>query len=230
MDQPKSLLCTAMRDVLRAGYARADLTHDILAGIVVAVIALPLSIALAISTGVPPQYGLYTAIVAGATTALLGGSWFQVSGPTAAFVVVLAPIAATYGLGALLVATLIAGACLVIMGVARLGQAIQFIPAPVTTGFTAGIAVVIATAQLNSFLGLSLENPPPHRAELVAALSQHASHVHGQDAFIGLLTLLLLVTVPRVTKKVPAPLIALSLAAITAYVLASLRPGFHVTT
>ena len=230
MDRPKPLLCAGMRDALRAGYARSDLTRDVLAGIVVAVIALPLSMALAISTGVPPQYGLYTAIVAGATTALLGGSRFQVTGPTAAFVVVLAPVAAKFGVGGLLVATLIAGAILVAMGIARLGQAIQFIPAPVTTGFTAGIAVVIATGQLNSFFGLGLENPPAHWAELVAALAQHAREFHSQDAFIGLLTLLLLVAVPKVTKKVPAPLVALSLASITAYVLTSLRPGFHVTT
>ena len=230
MVRPKSLLSAGMRDALRAGYARADLTRDVLAGIVVAVIALPLSMALAISTGVPPQYGLYTAIVAGAAAALLGGSRFQVTGPTAAFVVVLAPVAAKFGLGGLLTATLIAGAILVAMGIAGLGQAIQYIPAPVTTGFTAGIAVVIATGQLNAFLGLGLEDPPAHWAELVAAMARHAGDFHGQDAFIGLLTLLLLVVFPKVTRKVPAPLVALSLASLTAYVLAAVRPGFHVTT
>jgi SulP family sulfate permease len=230
MNRPKSLMGIGLRDALRAGYTRSDLTRDVLAGIVVAVIALPLSMALAISTGVPPQHGLYTAIVAGGVTALLGGSRFQVTGPTAAFVVVLAPVAAKFGVSGLLVATLIAGVILVVMGIARLGQAIQFIPAPVTTGFTAGIAVVIATGQLNSFLGLGLENPPAHWAELVAALARHTYDVQASDAFIGLFTLSLLVVFPRVTKKVPAPLVALSLASIAAYVLMAVRPGFHVTT
>src|SRR5829696_2940230 len=135
----------ALRTALRRGYSREDLRADLLAGVVVGIVALPLSMALAVASGVAPQHGLYTAIIAGAVIAALGGSNVQVSGPTAAFVVLLAPISAQFGLGGLILATLMAGILLVIMGVARLGSLIQFVPYPVTTGFTAGIAVVIAT-------------------------------------------------------------------------------------
>src|SRR6185503_3684524 len=121
------------RTALRRGYGREDLRADLLAGIVVGIVALPLSMALAVASGVAPQHGLYTAIVAGAVIAALGGSMVQVCGPTAAFVVLLAPIAARFGLGGLILAGLLAGVLLVIMGVARLGGLIQFVPYPVTT-------------------------------------------------------------------------------------------------
>src|SRR5512134_1866243 len=121
---PRAVLGTALRESLRAGYDAHDLRSDLMAGVVVGVVALPLSMALAIASGVPPQHGLYTAIVAGAVIAVLGGSRLQVSGPTAAFVAVLAPIAARHGLGGLLTATLMAGIILVLMGLARFGQLI----------------------------------------------------------------------------------------------------------
>src|SRR5262245_22174003 len=162
-------LGTALREGL-ATYSAADLRADLAAGTVVGIVALPLSMALGIASGVPPQYGLYTAIVAGAVIALLGGSRFQVAGPTAAFVVILAPISAQYGLAGLLVATLAAGAILVAMGVARLGRMIQYIPAPVTTGFTAGIAFVIATLQVKDFFGLEVPKMPEHFVERVIVL------------------------------------------------------------
>src|SRR5262245_44346048 len=135
----------ALREALRPPYGKRDLLADVVAGVVVGVVALPLAMALAIASGVAPQHGIYTAIVAGAAIALLGGSRVAVSGPTAAFVVILAPISARFGLGGLLVATLMAGVILVLMGLARLGRLIEFIPHPVTTGFTAGIAVVLPT-------------------------------------------------------------------------------------
>lgn len=138
-----------------AGYAWSDLRADLMAGAIVGIVALPLSMALAIASGVPPQHGLYTAIVGGAVAALLGGSRVQVTGPTAAFVVILAPISARYGLGGLLVATLLAGFILAFMGLARPGRLIEFVPYPVTTGFTAGIAVVIGTLQVKDLFGLS---------------------------------------------------------------------------
>src|SRR6185436_12343280 len=137
------------------GYRIADLRADVLAGCVVGIVALPLSMALAIASGVPPQHGLYTAIVAGALIAALGGSRVQVSGPTAAFVVILAPIASRFGLGGLLLAGAIAGVILIAMGASGLGRVIQYIPSPVVTGFTSGIAVVIATLQLKDLLGLT---------------------------------------------------------------------------
>jgi SulP family sulfate permease len=230
MSAPAPLLFTALRDSRRSGYTRADVGKDVLAGIVVAVIALPLSMALAIASGVPPQHGLYTAIVAGAVVAIMGGSRYQVSGPTAAFVVILAPISAQYGIGGLCVATMIAGAILVIMGLARLGQAIQFIPAPVTTGFTAGIAVVIATLQVKDFLGLDIPKMPDHYVERLFTLWNALPDTKFQELWIGLLTLAVLLIFPRITRRVPAPLVALTVGGVAAYVAANLSPGFHVVT
>src|SRR5215510_6462390 len=138
-------LGTALHLGLRHGYGRRELRSDLLAGVVVGIVALPLSMALAVASGVAPQHGLYTAIVAGGVIAALGGSRVQVSGPTAAFVVLLAPVSARFGLAGLLIASLMAGTLLVAMGLARMGRLIEFVPYPVTTGFTAGIAVVIAT-------------------------------------------------------------------------------------
>src|SRR6187401_1443753 len=138
----------ALREALREGYGGKQLRADAMAGVVVGVIALPLSMALAIASGVPPQHGLYTAIVAGGVIALCGGSRMQVSGPTAAFVVILAPISAHHGLGGLALATGMAGVLLLAMGLGKLGRLIEFVPYPVTAGFTAGIAVVIATLQV----------------------------------------------------------------------------------
>src|SRR5262249_37161476 len=132
----------ALRAVLREGYTRGDLRADLLAGLVVGVVALPLAMALSIAVGAAPQHGLYTSIVAGFVVALLGGSRTQVSGPTAAFIVVLAPIFARHGLAGLLLAGALAGAMLAVMGLLRLGRLIEFIPYPVTTGFTAGIGTV----------------------------------------------------------------------------------------
>src|SRR5687767_13829714 len=140
-----------------------------MAGLVVGIVALPLSMALAIASGVAPRYGLYTAIIAGGLIGLLGGSRVQVSGPTAAFVVILAPISAKFGLAGLLLATALAGVLLIMMGLLRFGQLIQFIPYPVTTGFTAGIAVVIATLQVKDFLGLPIEQLPEHYTQKVIA-------------------------------------------------------------
>src|SRR6185503_8270233 len=147
-------LASALHDTLRQGYGAADGRHDLLSGIAVGIIAVPLSLALAIASGVPPQHGLYTAFVGGALIALLGGSRFNVSGPTAAFVAILFPIAQQHGLGGLLVAGLMAGLLQIALGWGRMGQLIHYIPHPVTTGFTAGIAVVIASLQLRDIFGL----------------------------------------------------------------------------
>jgi SulP family sulfate permease len=223
-------LASALRAALRHGYTRNDLRSDLLAGVVVGIVALPLSMALAVASGAPPQYGLYTAIIAGAVIAALGGSMVQVSGPTAAFVVLLAPISARFGIGGLVVATLMAGAILILMGILRLGGLIQFVPYPVTTGFTAGIAVVIATLQLKDFLGLTVERMPEHYLERVAALARALPTVQWDDLLIGAFTLALLLLWPQITRKVPAPLVALSIAAVVAFLLAQLLPGFEVAT
>jgi sulfate permease, SulP family len=227
---PLPSLAVALRAALRHGYSVQTLKADVLAGLVVGVVALPLSMALAIATGVPPQHGLYTAIVGGALIALLGGSAAQVSGPTAAFVVVLVPISAKYGLGGLLVATMMAGMILLAMGWARFGRFIQFIPYPVTTGFTAGIAVVIATLQLKDFLGLRVEHMPDHYFERVEALAAALPTARLPDVAVGALTLALLLVWPRITKRVPAPLVALTAGTVAAYALGRVAPGFTVDT
>jgi SulP family sulfate permease len=201
-----------------------------MAGAVVGVVALPLSMALAIASGVAPEHGLYTAIVGGGLIALLGGSRVQVSGPTAAFVVILAPIAARHGLGGLLVATLLAGVILVGMGLAGLGQFIEFVPHPVTTGFTAGIAVVLGTLQLKDLLGLSVGALPDTYAEKLALLVQALPTLRVPDVAIGLLTLALLVAWPRLDRRVPAPLVALAVAAAAAVALAHAFPGLEAAT
>lgn len=220
----------ALRKTFRDGYGKAELKADVLAGLVVGVVALPLSMALAIASGVPPQYGLYTAIVAGLVIAPLGGSRVQVSGPTAAFVVVLAPIAARFGVGGLLLATLMAGAILVGLGLARMGRLIEFVPNPVTTGFTAGIGVVIATLQLKDFLGLEVEEMPESYLGKVGAMMRALPTAHGDEITIGVATLAILVLWPRLTRKLPAPLVALTAGALVAVALGRLVPGFEVAT
>src|SRR5437588_8473088 len=185
---------------MREGYGAGDLRRDVMAGIVVGIVALPLSMALAIAVGVPPQHGLYTAIVAGIAVPLLGGSRFQVTGPTAAFIVILAPIYVRHGMAGLLVAGGMAGVLLVAMGLFRLGRLIQFIPHPVTTGFTAGIGTVIGVLQLKDLLGLAPTRSPDHFAERVQALWQARGTGSVSELGIGLGTLLLLVLLPRISR------------------------------
>ena len=186
--------------------------------------------ALAIASGVPPQHGLYTAIVAGFVIALAGGSKVQVSGPTAAFVVILAPISARFGLGGLAVATLLAGLLLVAMGLARFGRLVEFVPHPVTTGFTAGIAVVIGVLQLKDFLGLETGELPAHFVDRALTLARSLPTARWSEAAVGITTLLTLVFWPSLSKRVPAPLVALVAGAGVAALLAALVPGAEVAT
>lgn len=220
----------ALRTAFRQGYTRDIFRADALAGLVVGIVALPLSMALAIASGVPPQYGLYSAIVAGGVIAVLGGSKVQVSGPTAAFVVILAPISARYGLGGLLCATAMAGLLLILMGVTRMGKLIHFIPYPVTTGFTAGIGVVIATLQVRDLLGLNVAHMPEKYLERVGALVHALPTARWQDLVVGAFTLFVLLLFPRITKRVPAALVALGLAAVGAALLHRFFPTFDVAT
>jgi SulP family sulfate permease len=223
-----------MRRALAQGYDKAALRADVLAGIVVGIVALPLSMALAIAVGVPPQHGLYTAIVAGIVVALTGGSKFQITGPTAAFVVILAPIVSRSGLAGLLCAGVLAGALLIAMGFARLGRLIQYVPHPVTTGFTAGIATVIAVLQLKDVFALPIQHMPETFLEKLHALWLARAGASWPDFGIALLTLALLLLLPRaapkLTARVPAPLIAIAAAAVTAALAERLVPGFSVAT
>jgi SulP family sulfate permease len=197
---------------------------------VVGIVALPLSMALAIAVGVPPQQGLYTAIVAGIVVALTGGSKHQVTGPTAAFIVILAPIVTKYGFSGLLTAGLMAGVLLVGMGAMRLGRLIEFIPHPVTTGFTAGIATVIATLQIKDVLGLPVAKMPDGYFEKIAALWSARSGLSLAELSVAAATLALLLLWPRVTKAVPAPLVAIGLVTVVATIAARVWPAFHVAT
>lgn len=212
------MFAAALRSSL-ATYSRSQLRADVLAGLAVGVLAIPLAMALAIASGVPPQHGLYTAIVAGGACAAFGGSRLSVSGPTAAFVVLLAPISAQYGLGGLALATFLAGILLLGMGIARLGGLIQYIPYPVTTGFTAGIGVVIASLQIEDFLGLALLEHSSHFFERIVALSRALPTLHPVDTALGVGTLIGLVLAARFVRRVPAPLLAIPLAAVVAYAL-----------
>jgi len=223
-------LATALRQCLRDGYGAADLRADLMAGAVVGIVALPLSMALAIASGAPPQNGLYTAIVAAPIIALLGGSRLQVSGPTAAFVVILAPITARFGLGGLLIAGAIAGVLLLAMGLAGMGRLIEFVPYPVTMGFTSGIAVVIATLQVKDFLGLSVAHTPEHYLQKVAVLARALPSARLADFCIGAFTLGVLVVWPKLVRRVPAPLVALAAGAVLAFGLGQLQPGLDAAT
>lgn len=195
--------------VLREGYGLRDLVHDAMAGVVVGVVALPLAIAFAIASGVRPEQGLYTAIVAGFLIAVLSGSRVQIGGPTGAFVVLVAGIVGRHGYEGLVVATLLAGALLVAMGIARMGAVIRFIPYPVTVGFTSGIALIIAIGQVGDGLGLSL----PHASS--AALERLVVYGGGlgstSPAALALCagTVALVAGWHRVTPRVPGPLVAL---------------------
>ena len=204
-------IASAVKDTLKQGYSFQDLRADLLAGITLGIIAVPLAMALAIASGVPPQYGLYTAIVAGAVIALTGGSRFSVSGPTAAFVVILLPVTSQYGLGGLLLATLMAGAIQLSMGALRLGRLIQFIPAPVTLGFTAGIALVIASLQLKDFFGLSSMDNTAHFFVKLMDFFSLAGQISWGDLLVGVVTLGVLILWPRLKTPVPGHLPALLL-------------------
>jgi SulP family sulfate permease len=219
-----------MRAVWREGYTRGDLRADVLAGVVVGIVALPLAMALAIAVGVPPQHGLYTSIVAGVVVAALGGSRLQVTGPTAAFIVILAPIYARFGMGGLLLSGVMGGLILIAMGLGRLGQFIEFIPHPVTTGFTAGIATVIATLQIKDVFGLRLARAPDSFFDRIAIMWQARGTASIPELAVATATLALLVAVPRITKRVPAPLIAIPLAGVLAALFNHCWPAQAVAT
>ncbi|WP_176494164.1 C4-dicarboxylic acid transporter DauA [Cobetia sp. 5-25-4-2] len=210
-------IATGLRSAWHSGYGLTDLRQDILAGLTIGTVAVPLSMALAIAAGVAPQHGLYTAIVAGAIIAITGGSRVNVSGPTAAFVVILFPIVQQYGLGGLLIATMMAGAILVMLGLARMGRLIQFVPYPVVLGFTAGIAVVIAVLQVPDFLGLSVGQLGEHFVENVGQILAALPTLNPFELSIGVFSLVVMLLWPRLHLPIPAPLVGLLVGALAAY-------------
>ena len=214
MSLPLPPLFAAWRQSLRAGYSWKSLRGDLSAGVTVGIIAIPLAMALAIAVGAAPQHGLYTVLVAGSLIALCGGSRFNVSGPTAAFVVILLPITQQFGLGGLLLCTLLAGLILIILGLLRAGRLIEFIPYPVTLGFTAGIGIVIATLQFKDLLGLSLATQPNNYIEQLNALLHALPSLQLGDSLVALVCLAVLLIWPRWVPKVPGHLVALTLGAL----------------
>ncbi len=196
----------ARRDGL---WTRAQIRDNVLAGIVVGVVALPLAMAFAIASGARPEQGLYTSIVAGVLTSLFGGTRVQISGPTGAFIAVLSIITAQHGIGGLQIATLMAGIILVAFGFARLGAVIKYIPNPVIVGFTAGIAVIIFVGQWKDFFGLSPAPSGLHFHEKIFSLLQALPTITVATTGLALLALLILTVGPRYLRRIPAPLVAL---------------------
>lgn len=200
--QPK--LISTVKD-----YSKEQFFNDVTAGIIVAIIALPLSIALAIASGVTPEKGLYTAIIAGFLISFLGGSRVQIGGPTGAFMVIVYGIVVNYGIEGLTIATILAGLIMILMGIMKFGGVIKYIPYPITTGFTSGIALTIFSSQIKDFLGLSMDSVP------VEFLDKWKAYIGAIDTMsihtisIGVLALAIILVWPKVNKKIPGALIAL---------------------
>jgi len=221
-------LFAAWRQTWRAGYTLKRFRGDLVAGLTVGIIAIPLAMALAIAVGVPPQQGLYTVLVAAPLIALTGGSRFNVSGPTAAFVVILLPITQQYGLGGLLLCTMLAGLILIALGLMRAGRLIQYIPYPVILGFTAGIGVVIATLQLKDLLGLTTAGQAKHYIEQLGELIVALPGARLGDGVIGAACLAVLIAWPRWVPRVPGHLVALLVGTLLG--LAMERGGWPIAT
>lgn len=209
---PKLLTCLK-------NYSKNQFYKDVTAGVIVAIIALPLSIALAIASGVTPEKGLHTAIIAGFLISLLGGSRVQIGGPTGAFMIIILNILGQYGLDGLIISTIMGGIIMVLMGVFQMGKMIKYIPYPITTGFTSGIALVIFSTQVKDFLGLSIDRVPGEFLGKWEAYFHHIGTVNWQSVLIGTISLLIIIYWPKVNKKIPGSLIALIAATLLVYFL-----------
>ena len=204
--------------------------NNILSGLTVGIIALPLSMALAIATGVPPQLGLYTAIVAGFFAAIFGSSKVNISGPTAAFIVILIPIVHDFGVSGLLICGLLSGFILVIAGFLKLGTLIEIVPYPVTVGFTSGIAVVIATYQIKDFFGLSIENFEGHYLDKIFLIFSNFNTFKPAELIVGATTLFILIFWQKTKSKIPSALIALGFITIVVYIANIYFPQLNIST
>ncbi len=211
MNSFKPMLFSCMK-----GYSKKTLLSDVIAGIIVAVIALPLSIALALASGVGPEQGIYTAIIAGFLISFFGGSHVQISGPTAAFATIVAGTVAQRGMSGLIVATIMAGIFLILMGIFRFGSLIKFIPYTITTGFTAGIAVTILVGQLKDFFGLTYGAyvKPIETVEKIEAVIHHITTINPMAVLIGVISLAILIFWPKISKKIPGSLVAVIVGAL----------------
>lgn len=202
---------------------------DLIAGIVVGIVALPLAIAFGIASGVSPTVGLITAIIGGFMVSALGGCSVQIGGPTGAFIVIVYNIIATFGLQGLAIATFMAGLILVLLGVFHLGTVIKFIPYPIVVGFTAGIALTIFSTQINDFFGLGLTNVPSEFLPKWGEYIRNFANVDLVTLGVGLVSLLIIIVTPKISKKLPGALIAIIIVTAACWLLKSV-PGFHVET
>ncbi len=207
MEKLKPKLFSVMKN-----YSKEQFIKDLVAGIIVAIIALPLSIALALASGVTPERGLYTAIVAGFIISFLGGSRVQISGPTAAFATIVAGIVARNGMEGLAVATIMAGFLMIIMGLLKFGKLLKFIPYTITTGFTLGIAVTIFIGQIKDFLGLTFQTKPIETIEKLGECIKSIGTINLQALLVGAISLAILIIWPKINKKIPGSLIAVIVA------------------
>ena len=205
--------------VFKEGYSARIFSQDLLAGIIVGIVALPLSIAFAIASGVQPLQGLVTAVVAGFLISAFSGSRVQIGGPTGAFIVIVYGIVQKYGYEGLVLATIMAGVLLIILGITRLGDMIKFIPYPVTVGFTGGIALIILTTQIKDFLGLRMVNVPDHFIPKWLAYIHSFRTFNSSEFLLGILTVAIIVLWPKVTRRIPGTLIAIIITTIMVHVL-----------
>lgn len=198
--------------VLREGYSKQTFLADLTSGVLVGIVALPLAIAFAIASGVKPEQGLYTAVIAGFVVSVFGGSRVQIAGPTGAFIVIVYGIVQVHGYDGLVVATIIAGLLLIVMGLARFGTLLKFVPYPLIVGFTSGIALIIFTSQINDFLGLGIQNLPADFAEKWIEYADHLPSADVTSVTVGFGSLLIIVASQRLSPRIPGSLIALLLA------------------
>ena len=240
MSNLKPMLLTALKS-----YDKSQFVKDVTAGIIVAIIALPLSIALALASGVGPEAGIFTAIVAGFVISALGGSSVQIAGPTAAFATIVAGIVARDGMDGLVIATVLAGVFLILMGICRFGSLIKFIPYTITTGFTSGIAVTIVIGQLKDFFGVTYPEGvrPIETMEKLAAFLENIGTVNPAALIVGAVSLAILIISPYIFKKIPGSLIAVIVGILMVkflplkvstignlYTISNALPSFHLPT
>src|SRR5271170_1393538 len=209
---PKAVLC--LRD-----YNRGKFLHDVIAGITVGLVALPLAMAFAIASGLTPQAGIYCAMVTGFLISALGGSTTQIGGPTGAFVVVIAGIVAAHGVDGLFMCTVMAGVILVVMGLTGMGTAVKFIPRPIVIGFTNGIAVLIASTQIKDFFGLEMEKVPGEFVGRVQAIAAHIQTISPLATIMAVSALAVIILFIKFVKRVPGYIVALVLGTIAVVVL-----------
>lgn len=215
--------------IINKRYDKKTFMSDLIAGIIVGIIALPLAIAFGIASGVTPQQGLITAIVAGLLTSLFGGSKFLIGGPTGAFIVIVYGIVSQYGISGLIIATVLAGVILVMMGVFKLGNIIKFIPYPIVVGFTSGIALVIFSTQIKDLLGLQISDLPADFIPKWGVYLRNISSINPYEAVLGIFSLLVIVFWPKVNKKIPGSLVAIILGTVGAIII-SKSFGIDFTT